>query len=88
VLERGLLKPGDRLFDHRRRHLAQVKADATLIASNRTGDDYRGSIHKVGAEIQGLPACNGWTFWHFEHQGQMAPLDVLRQRIRAETRIT
>ena len=83
VLERGLLKPGDRLFDQRRRHLAQVKADATLIASSRNGD-YRGSIHKVGAEVQGLPACNGWTFWYYEHKGQMAPIDLLRQRIRAE----
>ena len=25
-----------------------------------------GSIHKIGALVQGLPACNGWTFWHFE----------------------
>lgn len=83
VLERGLLKPGDRLFDQRRRHLAQVKADATLIASCRNGD-YRGSIHKVGAEVQGLPACNGWTFWYYEHKGQLAPIDLLRQRIRAE----
>lgn len=83
VLERGLLKPGDRLFDQRRRHLAQVKADATLIASGRNGD-YRGSIHKVGADVQGLPACNGWTFWYYEHKGQMAPIDLLRQRIRAE----
>lgn len=83
ILERGFLKPGDCLFDQRRRHLAQVKADATLIANNRAGD-YRGSIHKVGAEIQGLPACNGWTFWYYEHKGQLAPIDLLRQRIRAE----
>ncbi len=83
VLERGLLKPGDCLFDQRRRHLARVKADATLIANNRAGD-YRGSIHKVAAEMQGLPACNGWTFWYYEHKGQLAPIDMLRQRIRAE----
>ena len=25
-----------------------------------------GSIHKIGALVQGLPACNGWTFWHVE----------------------
>lgn len=83
ILERGLIKPGDCLFDQRRRHLAQVKADATLIATSRSGD-YRGSIHKVGAEVQGLPACNGWTFWYFEHKGQLAPIDLLRQRIRTE----
>lgn len=83
VLERGLLKPGDCLFDQRRRHRALVKADATLMTIGKNGD-HRGSIHKVGAEVQGLPACNGWTFWHFENRGEMAPLDLLRQRIRAE----
>ena len=83
VLERGLLKPGDCLYDQRKRHLARVKADATLIAASRSGD-CRGSIHKVGAEIQGLPACNGWTFWYYESKGRLAPIDMLRQRIRAE----
>lgn len=83
VIERGFLRPGDRLYDQRKRHRAQVKADATLIANNRAGD-YRGSIHKVGAEVQGLPACNGWTFWYYEQKGQLAPIDALRQRIRAE----
>ncbi|MBI1273083.1 MAG: site-specific DNA-methyltransferase [Alphaproteobacteria bacterium] len=83
VLERGLLKPGDKLFDNRRRHQAHVKADATLVASSRNGN-HRGSIHRVGAEVQGLPACNGWTFWYFSQQGKLVPIDILRQRIRAE----
>lgn len=83
ILERGLLRPGDCLFDQRRRHQAKVKADATLIANTR-GNDLRGSIHRVGAELQGLPACNGWTFWYFEQRGQLAPIDLLRQRIRSE----
>jgi len=84
VLERGLLHPGDYLFDERQRHRARVKADATLIASSRMGE-VRGSIHKVAAEVQGLPACNGWTFWFFDagHKS-LAPIDLLRQRIRAE----
>lgn len=83
VIERGLLKPGDLLFDQRKRFRAQVKADATLVACNSQGD-YRGSIHKVAAEVQGLPACNGWTFWHFDRSGKVACIDALRQRIRAE----
>jgi modification methylase len=33
----------------------------------------------VGAAVQGAPACNGWTFWHF--QGR--PIDQLRQQVRA-----
>ena len=86
VLERGLLQPGDFLFDERQRHRARVKSDATLIASSRSGEEIRGSIHKVGATIQGLPACNGWTFWCYESEGKLMPIDMLRQRIRAENR--
>jgi modification methylase len=83
VLERGLLKPGDKLFDHKRRHQAHIKADATLVASSRNGD-HKGSIHRVGAEVQGLPACNGWTFWYYDLRGKLVPIDLLRQRIRTE----
>ena len=38
----------------------------------------RGSIHKVGAAVQNAPACNGWTFWHFERDGRLVALDALR----------
>lgn len=84
VLERGLLRPGDFLYDERQRHRARIKADATIIAPSRAGE-ICGSIHKVGATIQGLPSCNGWTFWCYESQGHLAPIDLLRQKIRAET---
>jgi modification methylase len=33
--------------------------------------------------VQGAPACNGWTFWHFDAEGQLLPIDTLRQQIRA-----
>ena len=84
VLERGLLMPGDYLFDERKRHRACVKADATLIAPSQDGE-ICGSIHKGGASVQGLPACNGWTFWFFDTGNKIMPIDLLRQRIRAET---
>ncbi len=42
-----------------------------------------GSIHKVGALAQGLPACNGWTFWHSETEGRLEPIDTLRAAFRA-----
>jgi modification methylase len=34
--------------------------------------------------VQGLPACNGWTFWCYDAGGELMPIDLLRQRIRAE----
>jgi modification methylase len=40
--------------------------------------EIRGSIHKVGALVQNAPSCNGWTFWHFERNGALVPLDVPR----------
>ena len=79
VLERGLILPGDLLADSRQRYAAKVRADGTLIAA-----DVKGSIHQVGAAVQGLPSCNGWTFWHFKRKGEWIPIDLLRQRIRSE----
>lgn len=82
VVEQGLLTPGTVLFDHSRRYSARVRADGNLVARNHEGDQ-KGSIHKVGAALQGLPSCNGWTFWHFETKGKVWPIDVLRQEIRS-----
>ena len=80
VLERGLLSPGDLLWGgDRRRWTAKVRADGTLITA-----DHKGSIHQVGAAVQGVPACNGWTFWHFQRNEDFHQIDMLRQKIRAE----
>ncbi len=79
LIERGLLRPGEKLYTPNRRHAAKVRADGTIV----TGED-RGSIHKMGAAVQGAPACNGWTFWHVDIEGKLVPIDVLRQKLRAE----
>ena len=78
LVERGLLRPGTVLSGPGGRHRAKVRADGTLVCADATG-----SIHRMGAHVQGLDACNGWTFWHFEHQGTQIPIDVLRQQVRA-----
>ncbi|MEM8916325.1 MAG: site-specific DNA-methyltransferase, partial [Pseudomonadota bacterium] len=65
---------------------ARIRADGTIISADGTGE-YAGSIHQVGAALQGAPSCNGWTFWHFEFKRQqLVPVDMLRQQIRAEMR--
>ncbi|MDP7549477.1 MAG: site-specific DNA-methyltransferase [Alphaproteobacteria bacterium] len=79
LVERGLLSPGALLYDAHRRYAAQIRADGSVVA-----DRSRGSIHQVGAAVQGAPACNGWTFWFFEDRGQLVPIDLLRQKLRAE----
>ena len=79
VVERGMLRPGEELVSLGGRHTVRVRADGSLI-----GRDVKGSIHQVGAALEGAPSCNGWTYWHFRRDGKMIPIDILRQQIRAE----
>ena len=74
LVETGWLAPGTQVFDRKRKFAAQVRTDGSLAAGTATG-----SIHGLGAALQGAPSCNGWTFWHVEHQGEVKPLDALRQ---------
>ncbi|MBI3947593.1 MAG: site-specific DNA-methyltransferase [Armatimonadetes bacterium] len=84
LLEQGLLQPGDRLLSPRREFSAIVTADGRLRANGREG-----SIHSLGAQLNDLPSCNGWTYWHFhDSNGVFQPLDHLRQRVRAKLRQT
>ena len=79
VVERGFLKPGDTLYDNRRRFAAKVRADGTLVTS-----EFKGSIHQAGAFVQKAPSCNGWSFWHVEKKGELVCIDAFRQQIRSE----
>ncbi|POR49689.1 site-specific DNA-methyltransferase [Bosea psychrotolerans] len=79
LVEAGLVKAGESVTDEKRRHKATIRADGTLMLGPAVG-----SIHKVGALAQGLPSCNGWTFWHVERPAGLMLLDVLRGEIRAQ----
>jgi modification methylase len=82
LVEAGLLKPGDTLYCSQGRRTARVRADGTVAAGAECG-----SIHQVGAHVQGAPSCNGWTFWHVRQAGGLSPIDILRARIRAELEV-
>ena len=73
LIERGLVAPGIKLVDAKRRHRALVRADGALALGEAVG-----SIHRIGALAQGLEACNGWTFWHVE-----TPKGLTRDRYAA-----
>ena len=79
LIERGLVKAGDMLFDPSTRVAARVRADGSIAIK-----DASGSIHKIGAHVQGAEACNGWTFWHVKKGPNLVPIDMLRQQLRAE----
>jgi modification methylase len=81
VVEAGLVGAGEHVVDILRRHAALVRADGALAAGPAVG-----SIHKIGALVQGLPACNGWTFWHVERAGRLMPIDDFRHNMRATIR--
>ncbi|MAN98793.1 site-specific DNA-methyltransferase [uncultured Roseovarius sp.] len=78
LIERGMLRPGEVLTSVNGK-AAKVRADGTLVA-----DGVNGSIHQIGAHLEGAPSCNGWTYWCFKREGKVVPIDVLRQQIRSE----
>lgn len=83
LIEAGLIKPGMVLYDRKKQHAAIVRADGTLVYK-----DEAGSIHMVGRKAQQTESCNGWTYWHYEEEGELKLIDGLRSRIRDElTRI-
>jgi modification methylase len=70
----GAVAPGTVLTDAKRRWTAQVLADSSVEHGGQ-----QGSIHRIGAAVQGAPSCNGWTFWHIERDGDLLAIDALRQ---------
>lgn len=79
LLETGLLKPGTVLTDTKKRWKAKVRIDGSLELEGESA-----SIHKMGARVQGLDACNGWTFWHFQKGSKLVQIDELRKIYRTE----
>ncbi len=77
LIETGMLKPGTILRDVKNRWQAKVRVDGSLERGTHTA-----SIHKMGASVQQLDACNGWTFWHYKHAGKWQPIDALRKNYR------
>jgi modification methylase len=79
LIERGLVTPGAKLVDAKKRHEALVRADGAVSFEGAIG-----SIHKIGAIVQGLEACNGWAFWHVETPKGLKLIDDFRAQVRAE----
>jgi modification methylase len=74
LVETGWIAPGTKLTAKKGRFTATVRADGSLESGETNG-----SIHGVGAKLQGAPSCNGWTFWNLEHEGEVKPIDAIRQ---------
>src|SRR4029078_8960376 len=77
LVELGLISPGTVLYDSGARHEAKGRADGSIACAGA-----QGSIHKIGAHVQGALACNGWTLWHYEAERRLTPIDTLRAATR------
>ena len=48
LIERGMISPGTKLVDSKKRHGALVRADGAIMLGDKVG-----SIHRIGAVAQG-----------------------------------
>jgi len=78
LIERGMVRPGEKLFDARRKVSALVRAEGALQLGDAVG-----SIHRIGALAQGATACNGWAYWHVERNRKLTSIDEFRAEVRA-----
>jgi modification methylase len=59
--------------------VAKVKPDGNLLI-----DGFEGSIHQSARHLSDGGPCNGWDHWYYEAKdGQLHPVDVLREQLRA-----
>ena len=76
LVELGIIKPGTTIFDNKKKISAKIMVDGSIKHAQTEG-----SIHKVAATILGAESCNGWTYWHYNLNGNAVPIDHLRQRL-------
>jgi len=76
LVELGIVKPGMDIFDQKRKVNAKIMADGSIKYQKSEG-----SIHKIAAKILGAESCNGWTYWHYNMNGSIVPIDNLRQKL-------
>jgi len=76
LVELGIVKPGMDIFDQKRKINAKIMADGSIKYQKSEG-----SIHKIAAKILGAESCNGWTYWYYNMNGSIVPIDNLRQKL-------
>ena len=82
LVEQGIIPPGAVLTDKKEKFKATVSIDGSLKIK-----DISGSIHQMGAKVQGLPSCNGWDFWHIQNKHTNKLLDKIREDYRTNKKI-
>ena len=83
LVELGIIKPGMSVFDFKKKINAKIMADGSIKYQNSEG-----SIHKIAAKIIGAESGNGWTYWHYNLDGVLIPIDNLRKRLISRINFT
>ena len=83
LVEMGIVEPGMKIFDTKKKINAKIMADGSIKCN-----ESKGSIHKVAAKIIGAESCNGWTYWHYNLDGALVPIDNLRKRLISKINLT
>ena len=80
LLKKGLIKPGEKIFNSRESIKATVLSNGNLKFKKVVG-----SIHKVGAYVQNKPSCNGWTYWYVRQNNKVISINDHRNFLREAT---
>ena len=75
LIESGYLNIGDKLSSKNEKYKAEIAVDGNIVSN-----EIRGSIHKVGAKVQNIEACNGWDFWFKQDGDQLINIDHFREK--------
>ena len=74
LVEKGLIKIGEKIFSSEGKYKAKVLANASV----ETQEGSVGSIHKVSASLLNKISNNGWKFWHVRRGNKYICIDDLR----------
>ena len=77
LIEKGMIKIGERIFSKDKKYYGIVQADSSIKNSIGVG-----SIHSLSAKMLNKQSNNGWTFWFVERENKIVSIDDLRQNYR------
>lgn len=75
LVEAGLIKAGENLYDKEKKHKAKVLSSGSLKWKDREG-----SIHQISARILEKQRNNGWAFWYKKQNNKLISIDDLRYK--------
>lgn len=73
LIEKGMLKIGQKLYDKTKKVSAKILENGHLSDGEETK-----SIHLMSAKYLKKENNNGWDYWYYEEKGELIPINNLR----------